>query len=57
VIEDAPAGIAAAHRAGMRCIGLASTGRSRGELAAADLVVNRLREITPEVVRTVLAGK
>jgi HAD superfamily hydrolase (TIGR01509 family) len=39
VIEDAPAGIEAAHLAGMKAIGVA-TSHSRQELAAADLVVD-----------------
>jgi beta-phosphoglucomutase len=47
VVEDAPAGIRAAHAAGMRCIAVASTGRSRGELQAAEIVVERLSELTP----------
>jgi beta-phosphoglucomutase len=42
VIEDAPAGIAAARAAGMACVGLASRGRTRGELSAADFVVDHL---------------
>lgn len=50
VVEDAPAGIEAAHRAGMRCIGLASTGRTHEELAAADLRVTRLSELSPETI-------
>jgi len=56
VIEDAPAGIAAAKAAGMKCIGLASTGRTPPELAAADLVVNSLRDISAEKVRMLLGG-
>ena len=36
VIEDAPVGIEAAHRVGMRCIGLSNTGRDLSELTAAD---------------------
>ena len=43
VIEDAPGGVEAAKRAGMRCIGLAA-GRLSAELAAADLVVGSLEE-------------
>jgi HAD superfamily hydrolase (TIGR01509 family) len=43
VIEDAPAGVAAARAAGMRCIGLAPDGGSR--LAAADAVIRSLREV------------
>ncbi|MGQ9573330.1 MAG: HAD family hydrolase [Dehalococcoidia bacterium] len=43
VIEDAPGGVEAAKRAGMHCIGLASS-RPRETLAAADLVVDSLEE-------------
>jgi len=43
VIEDAPGGVEAAKRAGMRCIGV-TTSRPRGGLAAADLVVDSLEE-------------
>jgi HAD superfamily hydrolase (TIGR01509 family) len=43
VIEDAPAGMAAAKRAGMRCIGLAA-GHAPDALAEADLVVASLEE-------------
>jgi beta-phosphoglucomutase len=46
VVEDAALGVEAAHAAGMKAIGLASTGRTRPELAAADLVVDRLDDIT-----------
>ncbi|MBW3542374.1 MAG: HAD family phosphatase [Planctomycetes bacterium] len=48
VVEDAPAGITAARAAGMKCLGLASTGRTRDELQAADLVVGSLRELSVE---------
>lgn len=47
VIEDAPVGITAAHAAGMACVGLMSTGRNAEELAAADLTVQSLHELTP----------
>jgi len=43
VIEDAPGGVEAAKRAGMRCIGV-TTSRPREALAGADLVVDRLEE-------------
>lgn len=43
VVEDAPGGVEAAKRAGMRCIGLAA-GREPGALAAADLVVASLED-------------
>jgi sugar-phosphatase len=45
VIEDAPAGIEAAHNAGMRAIAVAAT-YSAEQLAAADLVVERLADLT-----------
>jgi len=51
VIEDAPAGVAAARAAGMKSIGLVSTGRTREELAEADLVVRHLSELSPEGIR------
>lgn len=54
VIEDAPAGVAAAKAAGMTCIGLASRGRTPLDLAAADLVVDSLRAITPDVIRSLV---
>jgi len=43
VIEDAPGGVEAAKKAGMSCIGLA-TSRPREALAGADLVVDSLEE-------------
>ncbi len=43
VIEDAPGGVEAAKRAGMRCIGV-TTSRPREALAGADLVVDSLEE-------------
>jgi len=45
VIEDAPAGIEAAHNAGMRAIAIAATYPTE-QLAAADLVVDRLADLT-----------
>ena len=49
VIEDAPAGIEAANRAGMTSIALTGTA-SREELAHADLVVDSLRELSPKLI-------
>jgi beta-phosphoglucomutase len=54
VIEDAPVGIAAAAAAGMACVGLASTGRTRETLSRAQLVVDALTELSPEVLRQVI---
>jgi beta-phosphoglucomutase len=56
VIEDAPVGIQAAHAAGIVCIGLASTGRTRGELQPAECVVNSLEELTPQRISDLIRG-
>lgn len=50
VIEDAVAGVLAAHAAGMRCIAVAGE-RDLPGLRAADLVVRDLTEVTVERVR------
>ncbi|HKQ50571.1 MAG TPA: HAD family phosphatase [Phycisphaerae bacterium] len=52
VIEDAPSGIEAAHRAGMSCIAL--TGSHPAErLDHADKVIESLSALTPDVVHAV----
>ena len=56
VVEDAQAGVAAARAAAMRCVGIASTGRTRKELQDADLVIDSLTELTPEVFRRLADG-
>lgn len=56
VVEDAPPGIEAAHRAGMKAVGLASTGRTPEMLSQADLVVKSLRELSPERFRELILG-
>ncbi|MGQ9503333.1 MAG: HAD family hydrolase [Thermogutta sp.] len=56
VVEDAPPGIEAAHRAGMKAVGLASTGRTPEMLSKADLVVKSLRELAPERFRELILG-
>ncbi len=50
VVEDAAAGIEAAHRAGMRCIGV-----SRTAAKDADLVVSSLVDLPPDAFVTVLS--
>jgi beta-phosphoglucomutase len=57
VIEDAPAGIAAANAAGMASVGLTSTGRTRESLSAADLVVGSLEELSPKILRELIARR
>lgn len=54
VIEDAPAGVAAANIAGMASVGLLSTGRTRGDLAAAGAIVGTLGEISPQMLRDLI---
>jgi beta-phosphoglucomutase len=54
VIEDAPLGVTAARAAGMRCVGVASTGRSVESLAEADLVVRRLDQLDAEVIERLM---
>jgi beta-phosphoglucomutase-like phosphatase (HAD superfamily) len=54
VIEDAPAGVAAANAAGMTSVGLISTGRTRDDFTAADASVHSLHEITPQMLRDLI---
>lgn len=54
VIEDAPAGVAAANAAGMASVGLVSTGRTRDDLIAARAVVASLDEISPSTLRELI---
>jgi beta-phosphoglucomutase len=53
VIEDAPAGLAAARAAGMRCIAVTGT-KPREALSDADLVVDSLTEVDVGVVERLL---
>jgi len=53
VVEDAVHGVEAARRAGMSSIALTGT-TTRDQLAHADLVVDRLRELTPGIVRRLI---
>lgn len=50
-IEDSRWGIDSAAAAGMRCIGITHT-YPAAELSAADLVVESLEQLTPELIRT-----
>jgi len=56
VVEDARPGIQAAHAAGMKAVGLVSTGRTREELAEADLLAAALEELSPEAFRRLIKG-
>jgi beta-phosphoglucomutase family hydrolase len=52
VVEDAHAGVEAAHRAGMRCIGI--LGKSGGG-AGADIVVHSLADLAPDAFDRLLS--
>ncbi len=52
VIEDSYSGVEAAHRAGMRCIGLKQPYNSHKDLQKADRVVQRLFDITLPMIRS-----
>jgi beta-phosphoglucomutase len=54
VVEDAPAGIAAARAAGMKSVGVVSTGRTAFALADADLVVDSLHDLSSQTIRSLL---
>jgi HAD superfamily hydrolase (TIGR01509 family) len=56
VIEDAPAGVEAAHRAGMKAVALLSTGRRREDFTAVapERLVGSLRELSPNVIAALL---
>ncbi|MEX2315670.1 MAG: HAD family phosphatase [Pirellulales bacterium] len=55
VVEDAAHGITAANRAGMASIGLVGT-VTRDRLAHAKLIIDGLRELTPERVRALISS-
>ena len=56
IVEDAPVGIEAAHRAGMAAVAITGTA-TRQQLAAAEIVVDSLREFTPETFADLIDRK
>jgi HAD superfamily hydrolase (TIGR01509 family) len=54
VMEDAPAGVQGAKTGGMKCMAVLTT-NSPASLQGADLIVNRLSDLTPSQVRALLA--
>jgi len=54
VVEDAPAGVEGARRAGMRCLALGTT-HPHQDLSAADLVVDSLSNLAPDAFDHLLA--
>jgi beta-phosphoglucomutase family hydrolase len=56
VIEDAPAGVEAAKRAGCSAVGLVGT-VSEDQLKGADMIVNSLKELDPRKLLTLICSK
>jgi len=54
VIEDSLMGLEAARRAGMAVIALTGTAEREALSAQADLVVDSLRELSPEGIRELI---
>lgn len=50
VIEDSPAGIKAAHRAGMKVVAMARDKNQKDELKDADYIISDFDDLTPEVI-------
>jgi len=57
VVEDAVAGVEAAKRAGMVAIGLTGTTTREALAARADVVVDSLRDLTPETIAALIDGQ
>lgn len=57
VVEDAPAGVEAAHAAGMACVGFPSTGRVPADVAQADLQISDLSDLSPLAFRELIAQR
>ena len=53
VMEDAPAGVRGAKNGGMRCVAVLTT-QTASALQGADLIVNRLTDLTQDQVRALL---
>lgn len=53
VVEDALAGVSAARAAGMRCVAVTNSNAAE-KLAQADLVVDSLEELSPQVIEALL---
>ena len=55
VIEDAPSGIEAAKRAGMKCIAVLAPYTNTDDLSAADVTVNSLLDVNVPMVTDLLS--
>jgi HAD superfamily hydrolase (TIGR01509 family) len=51
VIEDSHNGITAAKRAGMKCIGYQNPSSGNQDLSAADLIIKKFSDITPDYLK------
>ncbi len=56
VIEDAPVGLEAAHRAGIPAVALTGTA-TREQLKDAELIVDSLKELTPEILKNLINSR
>lgn len=50
VVEDAPAGVAAAHAAGMQVVAVPDPGMDRAPFASADFTIVSLADLTPDAL-------
>lgn len=57
VVEDAPVGVSAANAAGMASIALVSTGHTADSVQHARLVVNSLRDLSPQRIRELIESR
>jgi beta-phosphoglucomutase len=57
VVEDARPGILAAHAAGMKAVGVVSTGRVHADLDIADRIVSSLEELAPPDFKLLIDGE
>jgi beta-phosphoglucomutase len=57
ILEDSPAGLSAARSAGMRSIGVCSSGHTHEQLAGADMIVDELSEVSPQIIADVLSQR
>lgn len=55
VVEDSPAGVAAAKAAGLKCIAVLQT-VTKDKLTAADIIIPTVTDLTPELVARVIGA-
>ncbi|MEM7101724.1 MAG: HAD family hydrolase [Bacteroidota bacterium] len=52
IIEDSRNGVLAAKAAGMKCIGYANPGSGNQDLSNADLVISKISDLSPAIIRS-----